>query len=581
MRSSSSILRATALLLGSFALSSASSSGCTPENQEYGLVCRCNATHCDEVEPVGELQPNQAAVYSTTKAGKRLERTLASFSGPDAGTAAERNVVELDTSARLQSITGFGGAFTDASAGLILLNLTSPDVRDRLLASYFGESGLRYSVGRVHIGSCDFSRRSYSLVEEGKADLTLATFALRDDRDGGDAAGDTGGPADYKLDLIKLAEEQVAAGGRGLRIYASIWSAPLWLKSCESPPNQKHGANRCDSPSFEKGALSPNDTYRDAYARYILKFVEAYEADGVALWGLTAQNEPSGNPTGNGWESMFYTPADLAEFIERHLGPVVKGKYPGMVIMTGDDQLHTVLDHAQQASIGKYIDGVAYHWYSSLAATFEDTNAILGAAGGGLQVREASERYKLDNVDGNKFLLATEACNGYLPEVLGGKHIMPGSWERGYRYSRDIIHQLNNNASGWVDWNLALDAEGGPNHAQNFVDAPIIIDREDGFYKQPMYYHIGHIARFVPPGSRRIAVKGLKDSFVGKDKVEAAAFLTPGPKAKVVVILINDRLVSSITKLFLRKATIAINYRGQTLRVSLEPHEIKTVVFDA
>jgi len=36
-----------------------------------------------------------------------------------------------------------------------------------------------------------------------------------------------------------------------------------------------------------------------------------------------------------------------------------------------------------------------------------------------------------------------------------------------------------------VDWNLALNMEGGPNWVKNFVDSPIIVDAENGvFYKQ-------------------------------------------------------------------------------------------------
>ena len=50
---------------------------------------------------------------------------------------------------------------------------------------------------------------------------------------------------------------------------------------------------------------------------------------------------------------------------------------------------------------------------------------------------------------------------------------------------------------GWTDWNIALDMQGGPNWAGNFVDAPIIVNEAEGeFYKQPMYYALGHISRY-------------------------------------------------------------------------------------
>jgi hypothetical protein len=124
-----------------------------------------------------------------------------------------------------------------------------------------------------------------------------------------------------------------------------------------------------------------------------------------------------------------------------------------------------------------------------------------------------------------------QACNGYMPPPVGIGDLVAGpllgSWSRGYRYARDIMTQLGNGASGWVDWNLMLDRVGGPNHAQNNVDAPILLGRtlgataggdetpkgtsfSDGssepiyYYLQPMFFHIAHFSAFVPPGSQRV-----------------------------------------------------------------------------
>ncbi|PAV82933.1 hypothetical protein WR25_00957 [Diploscapter pachys] len=52
---------------------------------------------------------------------------------------------------------------------------------------------------------------------------------------------------------------------------------------------------------------------------------------------------------------------------------------------------------------------------------------------------------------------------------------------------------LNNFVVAFCDWNLALDLNGGPNWAKNFVDSAIIIDKErQEFYKQPIYYALAH-----------------------------------------------------------------------------------------
>merc|ERR1719193_479890 len=100
-------------------------------------------------------------------------------------------------------------------------------------------------------------------------------------------------------------------------------------------------------------------------------------------------------------------------------------------------------------------------------------------------------------------LLSTEACTGaWFPPLFWQKSGPSlGDWPRAYRYARDITYQLLNGAQGWVDWNLALDTTGGPNHAGNMVDAPIIVDtNETQFHANPMYYAIGHYSAYIPPG---------------------------------------------------------------------------------
>lgn len=99
------------------------------------------------------------------------------------------------------------------------------------------------------------------------------------------------------------------------------------------------------------------------------------------------------------------------------------------------------------------------------------------------------------------------------------------------------FHQdLNYNVVGWIDWNLCLDATGGPNWAKNFVDSPIIVFPEiDEFIKQPMFYAMGHFSKFIPRGSQRIKVVEHKSIF--QSSVDNVAFLTP--RNTVTVVLYN------------------------------------------
>jgi glucosylceramidase len=120
------------------------------------------------------------------------------------------------------------------------------------------------------------------------------------------------------------------------------------------------------------------------------------------------------------------------------------------------------------------------------------------------RVEETKEKFP------NKFILGTEACFesfSFLPPFKTGPDL--GSWHRGEIYAYDIINDLNSGVSGWTDWNMVLDLEGGPNWVKNYVDSPIIVDSDnwDVYYKQPMFYFMGHFSKFLLQNSVRVEHK--------------------------------------------------------------------------
>ena len=151
----------------------------------------------------------------------------------------------------------------------------------------------------------------------------------------------------------------------------------------------------------------------------------------------------------------------------------------------------------------RYVDGWAVHWYTD----------FLGLPG---VLDYVHDQYP------DKFILFTEACTGANPWDF--QKVLLGSWERGQEYINDILTNLNHWSTGWVDWNLgkeaftlicvplsynmslvALDMNGGPNWAYNFVDSPIIVNADkDEFYKNPMYYGLAHFSKFLPEETFRI-----------------------------------------------------------------------------
>ena len=104
--------------------------------------------------------------------------------------------------------------------------------------------------------------------------------------------------------------------------------------------------------------------------------------------------------------------------------------------------------------------------------------------------------------------------------------------DRGEIYFNNMIGDLNSGTEGWIDWNMVLDHTGGPNHAGNFCDAPIIVnpDTNEVFY-QSSYYYIGHFSKYINPGAKRIHCGSIHGA------LETAAFLNPN--GAIVTILLN------------------------------------------
>ncbi|KAH7713449.1 Protein GBA-4 [Aphelenchoides avenae] len=249
-------------------------SNCSPRAYANGIVCVCNSTYCDDVEPLGQLTNDQVAVYTSSKSGKRLTRSKLTFTqGPAPFNTIK---VTIHSDKNFQRIHGFGSSFTD-SVGVNLRRL-SEGARQNLLNSYFGSNGLEYTIGRVPIASTDFSTREYSYLDTPN-DFNLSTFGLAQE------------DFDYKIPFIKTALELTQGQ---LSLIASPWSAPGWMKT----------SGQMKGPGQLKGDF--NGEYYQAYAKYYVKFFEEYFKQGINFWAVTIQNEPSSGLIPNyGWQTMF------------------------------------------------------------------------------------------------------------------------------------------------------------------------------------------------------------------------------------------------------------------------------------
>eukprot|EP00965_Chrysotila_dentata_P210842 6186132-Pleurochrysis_carterae.AAC.1 len=209
----------------------------------------------------------------------------------------------LDTSATHQTIAGFGGAFTQAAAQNYMS--LSEDDRAELMHLYFGkpeDGGHGYTMGRVPINSCDFAPFSYNF-DNKTDDKELKHFddSVKQDVDNG------------MVPMIKAAQAKIKERDMELSLLASPWSPPGWMK-LPGPEGVKSMVT-----SAKPNGLDPD--YQRPWAKYMSRWIDAYKAHGIGVWGVTVQNEPEATA---GWESMLYTPSFMASFVKEHLGPVLK-----------------------------------------------------------------------------------------------------------------------------------------------------------------------------------------------------------------------------------------------------------------
>ena len=376
-------------------------------------------------------------------------------------------VLLVDTRRRFQTIEGFGGAFTEAAA--TVWQGLGAEAREALLHDCFDPaSGHGYTLCRVHIGSCDFALGNYAHAER-PGDFALESFSIERDRRA----------------LLPFIQAAQRVAGRPLKLLASPWSPPAWMKT---NGDMNHG-----------GRLRPE--CRAAWAQCFVRFIRAYEAEGVPVWAVSVQNEPMAHQR---WDSCLYSAEEERDFVRDHLGPALHGARLGHVkIVIWDHNRDLMVERASvvyaDPEASRYVWGTGFHWYG--AEHFDHVQLVHDAWP-------------------DKHLLYTEGCQE------GGPHL--GSWEVGERYAHNLIHDLNRWTIGWIDWNLLLDERGGPNHVGNFCSAPIHADTARGtLMHQSAYWVLGHFARFVRPGARRVLC-------VPSPEVESTAFVNPDESTVVV-----------------------------------------------
>lgn len=452
----------------------------------------------------------QNVTVFTTESGSdvKLQKTAGELAFSQMKQPLESQAgIYVNPKVEFQTLVGIGAALTDAAAETFY-KLT-PEQQDLFIKAYFSErEGIGYTLARTIIHSCDFSSESYTYVEEG--DKELKTFSIEPDRK-------------YRIPFTKRV---LAEASEDLVVYASPWSPPAFMKT--------------NNNMLEGGKLKKE--FYPAWANYFAKFIKAYEAEGIPIWGLSIQNEPMAVQR---WESCIYTAEEERDFLKDHLGPTLERAGLGdKKIIVWDHNRDLVFDRASvilsDPQANKYVWGTGFHWYED----WKDGKPMFN------NVNKVAQAYP------DKKLIFTEGCNeGFNIDRINDPKLPE-------RYAKAMINDFNNGTVAWTDWNILLNEYGGPNHVGNFCFAPVHGDTNSGkLLFTNSYYYIGHFSKFIRPGAKRIS------SGTTSNALTATAFVNPDGSLVVVALNENNQAV---------KYTLTIGNR--TTSLDLAGHSIQTIV---
>ncbi len=392
--------------------------------------------------------PTVQAWLTTSNGSSQLTPQPNITFGSNTGNASTVRVNESQT---FQQMTGFGAAVTDSSAWLIY-NKMSSSQRATLMQQLFDPNqGIGISFVRIPMGSSDFSINgpySYDDRPAGQSDPNLTHFSISHDQV-------------YILPVL----QQARSLNPNLSFMANPWSPPAWMKTNGSMLGTANGV---------AGTLNSADY--EPLAHYFVKFIQAYQAQGIPISTVTPQNEPEYAPSN--YSGMAWSASGENAFIKNNLSPALKGAGLSTKILGYDHNWNdtsfasTLLN---DSTTRNDLAGIAWHCYSGSPSAM------------------------------TTIYTADQAVGAYETECATGAAVTPIS-------TPDLLMQSVQNYAKTVElWNLALDPNHGP-HSGGCPDClgVVTIDQNTGnvTYSND-YYQVGQYSKFVVPGALHIASNSL------------------------------------------------------------------------
>lgn len=468
---------------------------------------------------VGHSQATSVSWYSTTRDGKfsLTEQTPIEFTEENAkSTSSDVFSISIDESIQYQKMYGIGNSL-EASTCYNLMRMSAEDRSETLAKILDPEEGIGMSLMRVTVGTSDFCPLpfySYDDLPAGQTDPSLKYFSVERDQE-------------FILPVLREAAEKYAAGAEsgedadGLRFFASTWSAPAWMKEGEK---------------LEGGRF--NTEHFGSYSDYLVRFIEAYAAEGVRISALTPQNEPLQNE--ETYPTTLLLPGEEAELIRDHLGPALRNATGGAAdtkIWCFDHNFNTLFYPKEVLSdpeAAPYVDGAAFHNYGGRPSAMTELH---------------------DQFPDKRMVFSEGSTFG----VRGGAQ---------------IVEILRNWASTYNAWVSMLDSELQPN-AGPFRPSPTMIEMNAETLKPTFryeYYLYGQFSKFIRRGAVRVESTAPEEEEGEDEYIAHVAFVNPSDALGGNA----DARVLVVVSLATEPRTVQLRWKGQTAEVTLPAASVST-----
>ncbi len=416
----------------------------------------------------------------------------------DCGT--ENQVINIYPTVEFQKFEGFGGAFTESAA--YIYSQMPVCLREEMIEMYFGNRQMDYHLGRMHIDSCDFSLEQYEAMSD-ENDREMKSFTLER-------------LEKYILPFINDVQEQ---SGKIIELMVSPWSPPTFMKT-----NQRRSYG---------GKLKTE--HRNFWADYICRYIIELRKRGLMIRRLSIQNEPAAVQT---WDSCVYSAQEEKVFLRDFLYPaLMKNHLEDIEIFIWDHNKERAFERMCEiidSETEHMVAGIAFHWYS----------------GDHFEALELIRRRFPD-----KKLILSEACIEY------SKYRADDYLVNAQKYAHDIIGNMNAGMNAFYDWNLVLDEKGGPNHVQNFCDAPYLYDtKRQSLQERNTLSYIWHFSHFIRPGAVRVGFS--------KYTKELDVTVFKNPDGTLVAVILNTG----------KEKNAMIRLEGSEAEIIIKAQSIMTLV---